>query len=599
MSNLMASFNAGVSGLSSAQTSLTTTAHNLANARTEGYTRQQVMVTDSFYQNSKGRYDNLLQVGTGTVVALTRQVRNNFLDAQYRVQLGRQSFYEANQKATMEIQDMLGELQGEEFSGYINSLYAAFSALSNSADSLVNKEEVVSVASQFLESATVLQQQLNTYQTSLNTEVSKQVQSINDIVTQIKDYNQLIRKYEAVGESANDYRDKRNELLDQLGQYITYDVTEESDGTVMIYSNGGYLLDQNTQYFLATAYESDTSKLLKPVWQQGDDFFINDSLAYSSANNTDIGSLKGLMVARGNYSAKYTDCPVKPTEDQFKDENGVVDRLAYNLALDDYQKQLDVYNDSVGASVIMTLQCQLDTLVNRVVTMINDALCPNKEIQIQDADGNTKTIHVLDEENALIGDDANKTMGTELFARRSCERYTKQTVNVVNEDGTVSQQEVMVYNEEDASDPYSLYTLNQLVINPTILQDASTLPTMYNDNSEFRGGYAFNEILAIANAFNNDIGTLDPNSETTYNVFNFYNGMVSQLSTTGNVWNSIVENQELTVSSLEVERQKVMGVSSEEELSNLIKFQQCYNASSRYITTVSEMLEYLIERLGS
>ena len=190
-------------------------------------------------------------------------------------------------------------------------------------------------------------------------------------------------------------------------------------------------------------------------------------------------------------------------------------------------------------------------------------------------------------------------MGTELFARRSCERYTKQTVNVVNEDGTVSQQEVMVYNEEDASDPYSLYTLNQLVINPTILQDASTLPTMYNDNSEFRGGYAFNEILAIANAFNNDIGTLDPNSETTYNVFNFYNGMVSQLSTTGNVWNSIVENQELTVSSLEDERQKVMGVSSEEELSNLIKFQQCYNASSRYITTVSEMLEYLIERLGS
>ena len=141
--------------------------------------------------------------------------------------------------------------------------------------------------------------------------------------------------------------------------------------------------------------------------------------------------------------------------------------------------------------------------------------------------------------------------------------------------------------------------MNQLVINPTILQDASTLPTMYNDNSEFRGGYAFNEILAIANAFNNDIGTLDPNSETTYNVFNFYNGMVSQLSTTGNVWNSIVENQELTVSSLEDERQKVMGVSSEEELSNLIKFQQCYNASSRYITTVSEMLEYLIERLGS
>jgi flagellar hook-associated protein 1 FlgK len=41
-----------------------------------------------------------------------------------------------------------------------------------------------------------------------------------------------------------------------------------------------------------------------------------------------------------------------------------------------------------------------------------------------------------------------------------------------------------------------------------------------------------------------------------------------------------------------------MGVSTDEELSNLIKYQQCYNASSRYITTISEMLEYLIEKLG-
>jgi len=52
MGNLMASFNAGVSGLQSAQAALNTTSHNLANAQTKGYTRQQVIVTDSFYQNT-------------------------------------------------------------------------------------------------------------------------------------------------------------------------------------------------------------------------------------------------------------------------------------------------------------------------------------------------------------------------------------------------------------------------------------------------------------------------------------------------------------------------------------------------------------------
>ena len=59
MGNLMTSFNAGVSGLHSAQQSLTVTSHNLANAGTVGYTRQQVLVTDSFYQKSYGVHDNV------------------------------------------------------------------------------------------------------------------------------------------------------------------------------------------------------------------------------------------------------------------------------------------------------------------------------------------------------------------------------------------------------------------------------------------------------------------------------------------------------------------------------------------------------------
>ena len=60
----------------------------------------------------------------------------------------------------------------------------------------------------------------------------------------------------------------------------------------------------------------------------------------------------------------------------------------------------------------------------------------------------------------------------------------------------------------------------------------------------------------------------------------------------------IIDNQNITVNTIDNERQNVMGVSTEEELSNMIKYQQCYNASSRYITTVAQMLEYLIERLG-
>lgn len=606
MANLLTSFNAGVSGLHSAQASLTVTAHNLANARTGGYTRQQLLVTDSFYQKSFGAYGNELQIGTGTTISLTRQIRNQFLDDRYRVEVGRQKFYEANQKAAIEIQDMLGELHGEEFKASINQLWEALSSYATHADDLVHKDQLVMEASLFIEAAGVIQDELNTYQTSLNMEVKNQVERTNEIVTEIRALNKQIQKFEATGESANDYRDKRNEYLDELSQYIQFEINEEPDGTIEIYSEGNYLLDTVRQYFLTTEYESPSSRLLKPVWENGGDYFQRSGLAYSTENKTDVGGLRGIMVARGNYAATYVNVPQKPEEDDFK-VNGVLDTENYNRAMSRFRDDLEVYNDSIGASVVMTIQSELDTLVHGIVTAVNDALCPDKNIQIQvpelDDDGNvtgyhTETIRVLDEENALMGDDANNSVGIELFTRRGTQRYTQEEVTVLNEDGTTSKKSVYRYNEEDTNDITKMYTINQLIVNPVVEKDASTLPAKYNDASGGKGGYANDELIAIAQSFEKKMGTLNPNSMTTYNIKNFYDALVGELSTQGHIWNGIIENQNTTVYTVDNERQNVMGVSSDEELSNLIKFQQCYNASSRYVTTVAQMLEYLIERLG-
>ena len=563
-------------------------------------------MTDSFYQKSYGVHDNVMAVGTGTTISLTRQVRNTFLDDQYRLQVGRQQFYQANSNAALEIQDMLGELHGEEFQSSITDLCGALSSLATHADDIVYKDQLVMMASQFIERAKVLQDELNTYQTSLNTEVKKQVDTINDLVGKIKDLNREIQKYEATGEPANDYRDKRNEYLDELSQYITFETNEQPDGTITIYSEGGYLLDAVNQYFLTTKYESDTSKLLKPVWETGENYYRYDSLEYSSENNTDVGGLRGLLVARGSYAATYVNVPQKPKEEDYKN-GGVLDVNAYNRAMDQFNDDLEVYNKTIGASVVMTIQSELDTLIHGIVTTVNDVLCPNKEItiEVEDKDENgvvtgthTEKIKVLDEEKALIGDDKNRTMGTELFSRRGVERYTKENVTVVNDDGTTSVVPVYRYQEEDPSDVYTMYTTSQLVLNPTVGRDSSTLPTMYSDKSDGKKGYANNELLGIAQAFDESIGTLNPNSLTTYDIKHFYVGMVTELGTQGNVWNGIIDNQNITVNTIDNERQNVMGVSTEEELSNMIKYQQCYNASSRYITTVAEMLEYLIERLG-
>lgn len=581
--------------MTAAQTSLYTAAHNLANATTEGHSRQQVMVTDSFYTTQYGPYSNHMQIGKGADVAMIRQVRNKFLDGQYRLQLGRQSFYEMQYKAVEEIEEVFGEMEGEEFLDVLGEgLWKAIANLQENPQDIVSRTELVSVASQFIDRARVLQNHLYQYQKNMNQDVQNQVKDINDIVSQIRDYNMLIRKFEATGEQANDYRDARNLLLDRLGSYINHRQIEEVDGTISIYAEGGYLLEGNVQYNLTTAYESETSKLLKPVWEVGGDFFIRDELYYAVEDNSDVGSLKGLLVARGPHATDYTYMPVKPKEEDFRNEDGVLDERAYFNATERYNEEVKVYNETIQPSIVMTVQAQFDQLIHGIVTMLNDSFCPNKEMEIELADGTKQTITVLDTEKAAIGDDKDKTMGTELFVRRTTDRYKEVEVNVPGETEPVK---VYQYIEEDPSDRYTLYTLEQLEVNPELLRDPSKLPLTANPSADHAEGFEWDLCEDIMKKWQQDFSALDPNSLATYDFSGYYGALVGQFAIQGDIWRGIIQNQESTVFSIEGERQKVMGVSTDEELSDLIKFQQCYNASSRYITVVDEMIEHLITRM--
>lgn len=605
MGNMFASFNAGVSGLHSAQTSMNTAAHNLANATTSGHTRQQAIVTDAYYTSRYGAYANKMQIGLGTDVVKIRQIRNEFLDDQYRLQVGRQSFYEVQYNTVNELEDLFGEMEGEEFLNSISNLWSAVSEVGKYPDDIVCRAELVSVASQFVERSQVLWDQLKAYQQNMNIQVQQQVDKINDIVSQVADYNVLIRKFEATGEGANDYRDARNLLLDDLSSIIRFETHEEIDGTISIFSEGAYLLTSDSQTLLKTEYESESSRLLKPVWIYGVDYFQRGELAYSSQNESDIGSLKGLLVARGPETTNYTYIPVKPVEEDFIDEFGNLNQRAYFNATEAYNREVENYNTNIEPSIVMKVQAELDQLVRGIVMMINDTLCPNKEIELSDG---TK-MKILDTDIAPIGDDANKSIGTELFVRRNTDRYTETVL--ADEDGNPfldadgnplvdadgKPLTVYVYNEEDSSNLYTLYTIDQLEVNPDALKDPSKLPLNENPKSGHVDGFTQALCQQMLANWKKDFSTLDPNSMTTYNFEGYYRALVGQFSVDGNVWKGLIENQIITVNSVEGERQNIMGVATDEELADLIKFQKCFDASSRYITVVDEMIEHLITSL--
>ena len=103
---------------------------------------------------------------------------------------------------------------------------------------------------------------------------------------------------------------------------------------------------------------------------------------------------------------------------------------------------------------------------------------------------------------------------------------------------------------------------------------------------------------ALKAAFTAEDYTLNPNLSKRSTFVSYYTDLVSQIANTGYVSRSIYLNQQDTMESIESARQQVSGVSSDEELSNMIKFQNPYNASSRYINVIDGMLEHLLSTLG-
>lgn len=657
--SLFTSLQNGVSGLNAASAGLNTTSHNLANTKTQGYTRQQSIQKDMYYQTFKVTDKSTMKVGYGTYVANVRQIRDIFLDKEYRLQVSRQNFYEKQVECEQEVEDIFGETEGVEFRNSMESIWEAVQNLSTNPESVVNRQLFVTQCESFIETAKNAYNAITKYQSGLNSEVQKQVDAINSIADQIAELNKIIAEKEASGvENANDYRDQRNLLMDKLGGYTYYTYNEDVDGKVQIYIGDAPLVIETKSFHMKTESATQTG-MYNVVWEDksfGDVY--NTDEAYSTAKKTDTGSLLGILTARGKKNAVYSDVPQEPNAaDKKYYENGVFQKDKYDEDYGKYKTKVELYNNTTGNSILTQAEAQFDLLINGIVTMLNDVFCPNVkdsngsdkislngniEGTAKDANGNditfkldaSKKYKFLDVTNSAVGADDKETIGTELFVRTGTPRYTKitldqpvtvtgadgKTINLTNEvtdENGNKKYELYVYNEENVSieqgtdgkytyvehpegytDKTTMYTVTNLQINPDILADYSLLPVKKNSSGGDSGAYALDIYKDILTAWKSDFAKLDPNTKTSYTFDEYYNEMIGNFGSKGKVWQSKVDNQEKLVEQTEDKRQQVSGVSTDEELTSLLTYQHAYNAASRYINVVNQMLEHLIEKLG-
>ena len=639
--SLFTSFNSGVSGLKASQAGMNTAAHNLANTKTTGYTRQQNILRDTYYSNIKVTSHGTQQIGYGTTVAQVRQIRDIFLDKEYRLEVSRGSFYDRQLTTSQEIEDILGELEGVEFQNSLQDIWDSLQTISTDPQRVVNRELFLSNAESFIKNAKDVYQTLVDYQVNLNKEITAQVDKINSIGEQILDLNKRIREAEASGlENANDYRDARNQLLDELAEYTYYTYNEDHNGNVRVFIGNAPLVNDARSYHMGVErikqeeyndatqqYEvKSVSEMYNVTWLDNGYSDVYDmETAYSAVRKTDTGSLLGILTARGNEIANYKDIPVQPVKSDYIDDAGKFDETSYLLACNDFEEKLDKYNNTTGNSILTQIQAQFDQLIHGLVTMVNDAFCPNISQDLTgisgvDANGNAVNLQdgkykILDVVNCAVGTDDDMTIGTEVFSRKATDRYRVITIDaqvygkdeegnqiplaqeITNADGSKSYK-LYVYNEEDEEDANTLYTLLNLEVNPDVIEDYALLPVKLNPELGETGGYNTKVFEDILSEWNEKFAALDPNNETTYTYAEYYRSMVTALGAKENTWQSMVDNQQKLTESVEDKRQQVMGVSSEEEMVDLLKYQHAYNAASRYISVIDAMLEHLIERLG-
>ena len=349
MAGTMGRLTVGVTGLQTSQYALNATAHNLINTQTEGYTRQQVLLTDQSYNRVATDSYYINNVGMGVVTAQIRQVRDQFADDTYRTESGRMSYYKAQYETVSEIENYFGELEGKDFNTTLNDMWTSMQELQKESNSIVTRSSFISNALTLIDRVQTIRSSLIEYQRNLNTEIKDQVKTVNDLASTIYELNQQIRAVEAGNvEKANDLKDKRNQALDKLSSIVNTEVVNNEDGTVEVYLEGHTLVTLGRTYTLTTqkvcenekyqqnyGFTGSSTDFLMPVWEQDGDPLFNINRVPTADSNSDIGSLNGLMMSRGYFISNYTDVPTKPTKPLEKDF-GVM--IAYMVDMNMFDK---------------------------------------------------------------------------------------------------------------------------------------------------------------------------------------------------------------------------------------------------------------------
>ncbi len=217
-------FSAALSGMNAAQYALTTTEHNIANANTPGFTRQQTLVNSRAAQASGAGF-----VGQGVDVVGVKRIYDQFLTTQVRQEQSQAGYLSTYLTSMKQIDNLVAD-SSAGVSPAMQSFFDAMNGLTNNPESVPARQTVLSTAQFAVNRFQAIDQRLTDISNSLTGQISSSVQSVNTYATQIATLNGNIKRAIAAGQGQqpNDLLDQRDQLVNQLNKEMKVSVQQQS-----------------------------------------------------------------------------------------------------------------------------------------------------------------------------------------------------------------------------------------------------------------------------------------------------------------------------------------------------------------------------------
>ncbi len=282
-------FGIGMSGMNAAQAGLATTGHNISNASTPGFTRQEVIQVSNVPQ-----FTGVGFLGQGVAVSTVRRIYSDALSNQLTLAQTQGSQLDAYYAQIKQLDTLLGDPSA----GLAPALQEFFSGVADVAaypQSVPSRQALLSSANALSARFRDLDQQISEIRAGIGTQVTSSIASINRYAEQIAGLNQSILAVESATaqQPANDLRDQRDALVASLNQEVSASVVKESNGSYDVFvGNGQPVVVGSTTFALVAAPALEDPQRVEVGYQNG------ASAALLASASIQGGRLGGLLSFR-------------------------------------------------------------------------------------------------------------------------------------------------------------------------------------------------------------------------------------------------------------------------------------------------------------